>query len=66
MCNFVDTVRHFGEACCLLLRIEEQSCTTEIEAAGSPKCKHLSTLLNIASHNTVIFIINFTPQFQNP
>jgi len=38
----------------------------EIEAAGSPKCRYLSTLLNVTSHNTVIFIINFTPQFQNP
>jgi len=35
------------------------------EDAGSPKCRHLSTQLHIASHNAVIFIINFTPQFQN-
>jgi len=65
LCNFVDTVHHLGETCCLNLRVEEQSCTLEIEAAGPPKCRHLSTWLNIASHNAVIFIINFTPQFQN-
>jgi hypothetical protein len=64
--NFVGTDQHFGENCCLHLRAEKQFCTLEMEAAGPPKCRYLSTQLHIASHNTVIFIIYFTPQFQNP